>query len=76
MTAKKCTKKCAARAELLFSNINLFFLPFSLPSPAFEKNNVTDRETIIWACTDKVVLLSVTMAFSCGRAKAIQKRNV
>ena len=35
-TAKKCTKKCAARAKLLFCSLDLllfFFLPFSLPSP-------------------------------------------
>ena len=34
-TAKKCTKKCAARAKLLFLLIGpiAVFLPFSLPSP-------------------------------------------
>ena len=73
-----------------YANINFFFfavlvaiavIVLKLPSrwmktEAFEKNSVTDRETIIWACTHKVILLSVTMVFSCGRAKAIQKRNV
>ena len=33
--ARKCTKKCDARAKLLFSLSNLFlFLPCSLPSPS------------------------------------------
>ena len=73
-----------------FANINLCFVAvlvaiavvvLKLPSEwmkteAFEKNNVTERETIIWACSHKVILLSVTMAFSCGRAKAIKKRDV
>ena len=35
VTAKKCTKKRDARAELLFCLTNpLLFLPFSLPSPS------------------------------------------
>ena len=34
-TAKKCTKKRDARAELLIANLNiLLFLPFSLTSPS------------------------------------------
>ena len=36
VTAKKCTKKCNARAELLFWLLSLLFLflTFSLPSPS------------------------------------------
>ena len=29
-----------------------------MKTEAFEKNNVTDRETIIWACTHKVIAVS------------------
>jgi len=36
MTAKKCTKKCATRAELLFCLLDLYcFSAFSLPSPSW-----------------------------------------
>ena len=36
VTAKKCTKKCDARAKLLFCQSKpLAFLPFSLISPSF-----------------------------------------
>ena len=70
MTAKKCTKKCVARAKLLFCWCKpIAFLLFSLPSPwscwsslvdgwkrrLLRKNNVTDGETIIWACFHKMV---------------------